>query len=180
MSRHGYTRVFRDPEVKAEMLSLRLQGYSFVELARKYDCDHTSVIHQCQLEGIALKKDTREALFALKDQGFTPEQIAVQLKLSGTVVEFYCYRYGIRGNQIYGRTYLHLEPVAPRPPKIHVPVAPQPKAILVRMDDRGVEWRDDGHGGWICSGMSEKQYKQDLVEKKKRDLEKRRLEMLTY
>lgn len=172
---------FSDPDVKAEMLELRLKGYSYVELAKKYRVDHTTIIYHCQVAGLTVSRDVRDTIFGLIKQGFSKEQVIEQLKISGTVVDFYCYRYGQEGTKIFGRTNLHLEPVAPRTPKIiKDQVTPPTKAIQTRIDDRGVEWRDDGHGGWICNGKSEKQYKQEANEKKKKDLEKKRLAMLSY
>lgn len=173
-TRNGYTRVFRRPEIKEEMLDLRRQGYSYSELARKYGCDHTSIIHQCILAGIALTGNIRNQVSSLIKRGISPEEVAERFGISSTVVELYSYRKSL------SQANPKLEHIARIPPEIVEPVAKPEKTILTRMDERGVEWRRIGQDDWVCMGRTEKQYKKDEIERRRRELEAKRIEMLTY
>lgn len=170
MSKGAYTRLFRNPEVRAEMLNLWTRGYSCSKLSRKYNCDRASIIYQCQKAGLALKQDVRNKLFALIKQGFTPEKVAEELNLTITVVKLYYDWYPNKKAKLFNQTKL----------QIIGDVVINPKDIIIRVDDRGVEWRDDGRGGWICMGMSIKNQRQKAVEKKKKELEKKRADLLIY
>lgn len=48
----GHGHVFDDPKKKAEMIDLRKQGYSYLEISRKYGVDHTTIIYHCRIAGI--------------------------------------------------------------------------------------------------------------------------------
>jgi hypothetical protein len=47
-----YLRTFKNPLLLQEMLELRRQGWSITALAQKYDCNFTSIWHQCKKHNI--------------------------------------------------------------------------------------------------------------------------------
>lgn len=47
-----YIRTFKDPQLLEEMLALRREGWSITALAQKYNCNFTSVWHQCKKHDI--------------------------------------------------------------------------------------------------------------------------------
>lgn len=49
----GHGHVFDDPKVKEQMLNFRLEGYSYTDIARRYDVDHTTIMYHCRKAGIA-------------------------------------------------------------------------------------------------------------------------------
>ena len=175
----GHT--FSDPNVKEEMLDLRRQGYSYVEIARKYHADHTTILYHCKKAGLILGRDAIQRLFCLVKQGLSAVDVGLRLHIPSTVVDFYCFRYGVVGNGIVFRTKTKLKSIVE--PKPNGPVYSKlPKSLnqFTKVDERGVEWIMGVDNQWICMGKTEKQYRLEQVEEKKRILEKRRLEMLTY
>lgn len=42
----GQKLIFKNPEILNEMLELRKQGWSTLELGKKYNCNHTTVMYQ--------------------------------------------------------------------------------------------------------------------------------------
>src|SRR3990167_3640159 len=49
----GNKKLFLEDEEKLqEMLKLRKSGWSYHTLAKKYGCDHSSIIYQCQKNGV--------------------------------------------------------------------------------------------------------------------------------
>src|SRR3990167_10071097 len=48
----GDKKLFLDEEKLQEMFKLRKGGWSYNALAKKYRCDHTSIIYQCQKNGV--------------------------------------------------------------------------------------------------------------------------------
>ena len=57
--RTGDKRIFDDEKLLKEMLELRSAGWSYLKLAKKYNCDHTSILYQCKKAnngGIVIKK----------------------------------------------------------------------------------------------------------------------------
>lgn len=61
-----HKKPFVDKKLLEEMLLLREDGWSFLKLGRKYECDHTSILYQCKKFGI--KKGTPiETLKELKE-----------------------------------------------------------------------------------------------------------------
>lgn len=55
-----YTRIFKNPIVREEMVFLRLHGWSLEDLAYKYDCQKVSVRRACIREKIPVIVDLRE------------------------------------------------------------------------------------------------------------------------
>lgn len=49
-----------------------------------------------------------------------------------------------------------------------------------KIDEHGVEWRKDGSGDWICVGRTKEQRKIAALREKKKALEEKRLQILTY
>lgn len=51
---------------------------------------------------------------------------------------------------------------------------------FLKVDQRGVEWLKDGDGQWLCVGKTRGRKRIDEIERKRRELEQKRLKMLTY
>ncbi len=43
-------QIFKNEETRNEMLTLRQQGWSVLELAKKFSCDHTTILYQIRKE----------------------------------------------------------------------------------------------------------------------------------
>jgi hypothetical protein len=170
----GHT--FSDPEVKKEMLDLRRKGYSYMEIARKYSVDHTSILYHCQKAGLTLTEEEKIKLFDLVKGGRSSAEVGLRLRVPPTVVEFYCFRYGVGGDKVLfmSKSCLNLPPLNPP--------SGNPTSTVERMkiDSRGVEWFMDAQGTWLCVGKTERQMRIDKTDEKKRNLEKKRLELLAY
>jgi hypothetical protein len=170
--------IFSNQNIKEEMLSLREHGYPYVDLARKYNCIHTTIIYHCRKAGLVLKEKDREKLYDLVKKGMSASEVAKEMHIPSTVVDFYCFRYGVRGEKLLSRTRVTLEPIVQRPPRS--PRKTKQIFQAIKVDEDGVEWKKDYAGKWICSGRSEKQKKSDIINEKKRMLQIKRLKMLTY
>lgn len=57
---------------------------------------------------------------------------------------------------------------------------PEAPKIITKIDKRGVEWMENGNGGWVCLGMSEEARRVDEERKRMKGLELKRLQMLSY
>lgn len=169
--------LFSDPKIREEMLNLRLQGMSYKNLAKKYGVATSAIIYQCKIGGLILKEDDKKAIFELKKKGCSPKEAATILKASGTVVEFYYSHYEeSNGIIIYKKTYFETS----SPDELDYPLKVDPRDDRFRVDERGVGWVKDEIEGWICLGKTEKQRRLDEKKKKKKELEQKRIDMLTY
>lgn len=170
----GHT--FLDPAVKEEMIDYRRQGYSYVEIGRKYHVHHSTIIYHCQKAGLTLGENDRKKVFDLIQEGFSASEVALKLNIPSTVVDFYCYRDNVEGEKLLFRTKLNLQPITPKCKRVFR------KALSgnTKIDDRGVEWRKGIGCEWICLGKTEKQALIDAMHEKDKILEKRRAEMLAY
>jgi DNA-binding CsgD family transcriptional regulator len=185
------TRIFTKPEVREEMLSLRRQGYSFSAIARRYGADHTTIIFHCQAEKLALTKKQKEIMCDLVREGLSLEEIGRKLEVDSTVIELYCSQHGIAGSSRFptreALKELELaegQITAQERRNLLRKINPINK-ILFKTDSRGVEWRTDEKGEWVCLGRDEyKEYKKNVsiaaMKEKRKSLNKKRLEMLKY
>jgi hypothetical protein len=171
----GHT--FENSKKKREMLNYRKQGYTYLQIARKYGADRTTIIYHCQRAGLSLKDNVRIKLYDLIDQGFSPSEVALELKIPSTVVEFYCDRYKVIEGRLFVNKKLNLEPISSEPSQKKYS---RSRGVDYKIDERGVEWRKDLNDQWVCMGKTMKQRRLDEVNKKKRLLEEKRLDMLTY
>lgn len=200
-------RIFANPAKKEEMLSLRRKGYSYIQLSRKYKVDHTTIIHHCQMAGLALGEGDRVELFKMLKSGVDHEEISLQLRIRVDTIKYYIEKYGELGNKVYARQSSELTRIAkkikfkrtkirvtevikirvllPEEAQEHVVVREMlnlntPEPVLTKVDERGVEWITNNEGGWTCIGMSKEGMKRDEEVKKRRVLELKRLQMLNY
>lgn len=186
-------RIFSDPKVKEEMLDLRRKGHSFSYIARKYNTDHTTIMFHCQAAGLALTETQKEIMYSLIREGFSVEEVGIQLDIAGAVIEMYCSKYGVAGSDQFQTRAEHLkelkeielterqEDALARKKKRELDMLTAPvRTIKFKTDSRGVSWRTGEKGEWICLGRSE--YKQDMVtaSEKKRRLNQKRLDLLKY
>lgn len=59
MNNVGRGNVFRELKVLEEMLGLRKLGWSLTALARRYACDHTTIIYHCDRHNVVPEKGTK-------------------------------------------------------------------------------------------------------------------------
>jgi hypothetical protein len=110
--------------------------------------------------------------------------VSQRLNISEDIIKFYIEIYGDKGNKLFSRRV----PCSPRqiiklPPKVERPlskVKEEPLLTLTRTDSRGVEWVQDNRGMWICAGKPKEIIQFDEENKKKKALELKRLQMLSY
>jgi hypothetical protein len=178
--RVGKGTVFSEPAVKAEMLSLRRAGYSYIQIARKYGVDHSTIVYHCKKAGLLLFTD-KWLLGEMLDKvraGVDIDSVAILYGCSRTVIESYCHRAGITGIEV-SKNQDSLPPLTPDLPELgEVPVLILTKKTEVVRPG----WRLDERGEWICLGPNKESDKErkEIKERNHRALEKRRLEMLTY
>ena len=169
----------------AEMLELRRQGYTFADIARKYGADHTTIMFHCQRAGLALNRTQQKEMRGLMQGGHTVEETAALLGVSSTVVTLYCSQHGVPGSDEFPPKGA-LKRLEEAKGKQHASEKREEKKKELgiqpafKIDERGVAWRRDGEGEWICMGRSK--YFQATAKKKlaKKDLELKRLSMLKY
>lgn len=175
------SRKFWDKETKAEMLELRKMGCSLKDLAVLFDVDHTTIIYHCQAARIILTKVERETMNFLVREGLTFEEVGSQLNAPAWVIEHYCTTYGVPGSEkypmkkkVFPQTFVSEEATKKRVE------AKKKSKILFKTDHRGVMWRTDEFGEWICLGRSSYRKKAIPLLDKREILNKKRKEMLEY
>lgn len=208
-------RIFSDPQKRANMLKLRIRGYSYVRLARKYNVDHTTIIYHCKEAGIALPVKIKNEMYNFIKMGVLPNDISFKLGIRKEVIDFYIATYGQFGNKVFSRrvirnkrsSFKYPKPIKFTKSKIRIrpiwwkiakkvqpiilklpqyvsmreEIAEAPSQLpLTKTDERGVEWMEDGKGGWICLGMPKEAEKANQERKRLKGLELKRLQMLTY
>lgn len=179
-------RLFRDPEMLKEMLDLRRKGHTFSYIARQFGADHTTIMFHCQAAGLALTAVQKEAMYDRVRQGWSVEEIGEELGVDSTVIELYCSQHGVAGSeQFITRSALkdieltERQEYVRKRKELELKTGPINK-VLFKTDSRGISWRTDEKGEWICLGRTE--YRPTILsigEKKKR-LNQKRLEMLKY
>lgn len=178
----GHGHVFDDPKKKAEMIALRLQGYPYGDIARKYNVDHTTIIYHCRVAGLLIFSDPfiRDEMLAKIAAGESTVKVAEFYNCLPSVVESWCRRSGMKGVASTA-IKIHLFPPAPRKHTGGRPKKPLTEAQQYKAFEKSRPgWRRDEKGDWICLGKSQRQAKRDVKDRARRTLEKRRLEMLTY
>ena len=186
MANRRYERLFRDPEVKAEMLDLRRQGYTFSDIARKYGADCTTILFHCQIAGLALTMEQQKEMRVLIRENLSVEEVGDRLGVNGSVITLYCTRNGVPGSDRFPTKGV-IKKMELEEGQIHAQekrnsakrTGPLNK-ILFKTDERGISWRTDEKGEWICLGRSEYRQKTLSVKEKKRRLEQKRAEILNY
>jgi predicted DNA-binding protein YlxM (UPF0122 family) len=140
----------------------------------------------CQAAGLALTAVQKEVMYNFIREGYSTEEVGEELGVDRSVIELYCSQHGVAGSeQFLTRTALKELEAAEREENIKTkkelarktgPI----KKILFKTDSRGISWRTDEKGEWICLGRSE--YKQNIltIREKKKILNQKRLEMLKY
>lgn len=172
----GQGRVFRDPAIKAEMIALRDAGYSYKDIAIKYGVDHTTIIYHCRKAKMVVFGDPvikKEMLDRVRSGG-NIDEIAAHYGVNRTVIESYCHRSGIKGVSVT-RTHVRLFPKAIQVYEETLPIAPVDEPEEIRPG-----WRRDEKGDWICLGKSKKEAKADAKTRAQKEIQKRRIDMLTY
>ena len=189
MRKVGLGHVFDNPRVKREMLILRIRGYSYVLLSRRYNVDHTTIVYHCNQAGICLKEDVRRQMFQLIKNNIPFSDISKRLGILEEVIKFYIGICGINGDKVFSRRVPGVyKQIIKLPPKVERPIEKvkiankkeEPLLTLTRTDSRGVEWVPDNRGGWICAGRPKEVIPFDEENKKKKALELKRLQMLAY
>ena len=164
----GNKKLFLEDEKKLqEMFKLRERGWSYNALAKKYGCDHTSIIYQCQKNSIFNNNNniqtTRGVLEVKKKEtikdnfpNWTEEQKneAIRMRTEGIFVRIIAEKTG-KTIHMVNRFFN----------KINLPAitTPSQRASVIKEETL---WRDDGSGEKICSGKFYKEYLKDEKKKK--------------
>lgn len=185
----GRGHIFEDPKKIEEMLNLRMMGYSYVQIARRYDVDHSTIIYHCQKNRMSLRSETKKELYDLIKQNATIEEISKKLIIPLETINLYLSIYGLDGKKIYSRRFTRVGRLKKKlkPKKIikikdikEYKIEDVPCSKLTITDKRGVIWFINNRGERICMGKTEETIKKEVEEKKKKQLELKRLKMLKY
>jgi hypothetical protein len=78
MEERHYRRLFKDEEILKEMLVLYEEGWSMPALAKKYNCHHTSILHQLSKHGIPSRTRVRIPFFKTEKRNviYYPPKVA--------------------------------------------------------------------------------------------------------
>ena len=148
------------------MLSLRQSGRSYVDIARHYGVDHTTIIYHCEKAGLLLFSDDKkrqEMLQKVRD-GQSVEDVAILYEVPSTMIESYCKRAGMKGMKIQNSSRLT---------SIHLS---GPKQIMLAREKQYGKYRKFKSP----SDKTEAERKKEAEEIKKIKLEKLRAELLAY
>src|SRR3990167_8531781 len=159
----GNKKLFLEDEKKLqEMFKLRERGWSYNALAKKYGCDHTSIIYQCQKNSIFNNNNniqtTRSILEVKKKEiiknnfpNWTEEQKneAIRMRTEGIFVRIIAGKIGKTIHMVNG--FFN---------KTNLPAitTPSQRASVIKEETL---WRDDGMGEKICLGKFYKEYLKD-------------------
>ena len=164
--RKGDKKVFLNDEKKLqEMFKLREKGWSYNALAKKYGCNHTSILYRCQknsifnnnIQIIRSNSEVKKKKI-IKDNfpDWTEEQKneAIRMRTEGIFVRIIAGKIGKTIHMVNG--FFN---------KTNLPAitTPSQRASVIKEETL---WRDDGSGEKICSG---KFYKEYLKDEKKRN-----------
>jgi biotin operon repressor len=185
-------KIFSNHNRLEKMLRLRTAGYSYIYLAKLFNVDHTTVIYHCRKAGISITGKKRKEMYLLMDKGVSKNQISSELGIGKEVVERYIELYKEGGKKMYSRKYINffkkIKPKEKKQIKIKkeklipklIPKSEEVPIILTKTDKRGVLWRDNGKGKWICVGMSKEAKIIEEETKRRKALELKRLQLLAY
>jgi Mor family transcriptional regulator len=154
--------IFADQFVLGEMLNLRRGGTTIEQLATKYQVSNSIIERQ-------IKKALPENLSKISfiKMGIT------ELVQNGTKLESIARRYKITKDELID--FMLLTRIQQNKPAQQPKSKRQQKEWIPRPG-----WRADGHGGWLCNGKTSKELKDVMVERKQRELEEKRKELLNY
>src|SRR3990167_7592683 len=158
--RKGDKKLFLEEGKLQEMFKLRERGWSYNALAKKYGCDHTSIIHQCQknsifnnnIQIIRSNSEVKKKKI-IKDNfpNWTEEQKneAIRMRTEGIFVRTIARKIGKTIHTV--NRFFN---------KINLPAATtsSQRASVIKEETL---WRDDGSGEKICSGKFYKEYLKD-------------------
>ena len=162
--RENDKKIFENKILLYEMFDLRKKGWSYIALGRKFNCDHTSIIYQCQKNNIQkiiypIKKVQKKEIKKNNFPGWTEEQKkeAIRMRTEGIFVRIIAEKIGKTTSRI-NRFFM----------KINLPASTsyQQRASMIRtkvIKKEELLWReDDGTTGEkICEGKSYKEYLED-------------------
>lgn len=165
MSLNGPGDVFKDPVKLKEMLDLRRAAgpdSSYHSLAEKYTVSHSSILYHCRKAGLMPFEDQEVLadMLVYAQTGTCYTELAEKYKVHPNVILHYCHRAGV--------TPVH-------PARDLDPKAPNQRPVDIRPG-----WRRDQDGQWINLGMNDDVWRKHKSDKKKRQLEATRKQLLTY
>ena len=135
--------------------------------------------------GLALRAAQKREMNKLIRDGLNVDQVGEILGVAGSVIDLYCRQHGVPRSEVYPtRNLIKAKRLELTVGQMHAQerrdAEKRRKDPPFKVDERGVVWRKDEFGEWICVGRSE--YHRNLVAErdKKNLLEKKRLEMLKY
>jgi len=163
----GNKKLFLEDEEKLqEMLKLRKSGWSYHTLAKKYGCDHSSIIYQCQKNGVfnnniqttRIVSEVKKKEIKNNFPDWTEEQKneAIRMRTEGIVVRIIAEKIGKTIHQV-NRFFS----------RINLPATTTyvERAKIKKEKDL---WSDDGMGERVCLGKSYEKYLEDEKERKEK------------
>src|SRR3990167_6884614 len=162
----GNKKLFLDEEKLQEMLELRKGGWSYNALAKKYGCDHTSIIYQCQKHKI--KNQFKMQILNIKDlskkikNDWTEDEKnkAIEMRKNGVFTRIIAGKIGKtihRVNRFFSA--------------INLPATTTPSQ-RARVIKEKCLWQEDETGEKVCLGKNYKEYLKEDKKKEKRGIDK--------
>lgn len=185
-SKPGRGHVFNDPVKKAELFSLRADGYSVHQLARYFGVDHTTLLYHFKKAGIIpISYDLKQQVIKAIKDGMTMRQAARKYAIAFITVASMCVSAGMTNilqTPIPGSKKLVLR-ILPRwgnwgrPKKVSTELKKY-KSLIKHSERPG--WYKRKNGTWICEGKSFVMLQKEQREKQKQVEAERRAKMLLY
>src|SRR3990167_2647226 len=168
----GNKKLFLEEEGKLqEMLELRKGGWSYNALAKKYGCDHSSIIYQCQKNGVfnnniqttRIVSEVKKEIIKNNFPNWTEEQTdeAIRMRMEGIFVRI-----------IAGKIGKTIHTVNRFFNRIRLPATTTPSQRASVIKEKCL-WQDDGMGERVYLGKSYKEYFEE--DKRKEDKRKKEL-----
>lgn len=174
-SKRGQGNTFKDPITKAEMLAYRTAGYTYPQLALHYGVDSKAIIYHCRKAGFMDKtKGQHKKIVDLVRAGKTIKEVAKMYFVHSTVVSSYCIRAGLKGSKILQNTQKLV---------LQLPSDPQRKSsnyVFKRTPESPRPGWIKESGIWTCAGKKIQQIQTEQEERKRRDHDLKKIEMLSY
>lgn len=200
----GDKRIFTSEKKLNQMLMLRGLGFSYPQLARKYEVDHSTIIHQCQKAGIALSKKKKASLLKMIKDGEKVEEISKKLDILPYIIK----QYNIARRKMGDAAFFNKKKEIRIVPRISKKVIKESniqskeradRAIALRREaakaktlkneepvkkiheaKKGEIWITNNLGQRMLFGKTEEAIRLEAEEKKRRELELKRIKMLQY
>lgn len=119
----------------------------------------------------------KKEMLSLRKQGLSFPEIAALYHVDHSTIVYHCQNAGISPDRKNKKIIIPKTIIA----KQEILEKIRKDGPMMKIDERGVKWvREKPWGEWICFGKTGKQKKIEESNKKKKELESKRLKMLLY